>query len=300
MITDTTADVPRRQLAALAAAGPRAIQQAGYHLQPNDFYTPLNDLAFLEANRDLWAGAQPVDGIAWEPARQLEVVAEVGQFVEELRDVPDRSATPGAFCWDNGFWNNSDALVQYGLVRSRQPRRYVEIGCGWSSLLLARALARNTRACEVDLVEPYGNDALLSTLPAAWSLHRTPLQRAPLSLVERLAAGDVLFYDGSHCAKVASDVNWFFFRLLPRLRPGVLIHLHDIFLPEDYPETWIFDRGQTWNEQYLLQAFLMHNDAYRVLIANRYLFRLHADTLERHYRGVQPTWGCSFWLEKLA
>lgn len=290
----------RAQLDALAAAGPRAVQDAGYHLQPNDFYTPLNDLAFLEANRDLWSGAPALDVITWQPDRQMKVAAEVGRFAEELRDVPARSTVAGEFCWDNGFWNNSDALVQYGLVRSRQPRRYVEIGCGWSSLLLARALARNEHPCHVDLVEPYGNDALLSTLPATWTRHRTILQRAPFAIVDRLEPGDVLFYDGSHCAKVASDVNWFFFRVLPRVRPGVLIHLHDIFLPDDYPEEWIFDRGQTWNEQYLLQAFLMHNDAYRIVIANRYLFRLRGEQLAQHYRGVQPTYGCSFWLEKLA
>jgi predicted O-methyltransferase YrrM len=300
MTVATPSAVTRAQLDALVAAGPRAVQDAGYHLQPNDFYTPLNDLAFLEANRDLWTGVPALDAIAWEPDRQLAVAAEVGQFVEELRDVPERSAVVGEFCWDNGFWNNSDALVQYGLVRSRQPRRYVEIGCGWSSLLLARALARNTGACSVDLVEPYGNEALLATLPATWTRHRTILQRAPFALVDRLDAGDVLFYDGSHCAKVGSDVNWFFFRVLPRVRPGVLIHLHDIFLPDDYPEEWIFERGQTWNEQYLLQAFLMHNSAYRIVIANRYLFRLRGDELARHYRGVQPTYGCSFWLEKLA
>lgn len=299
-MTVPTAPITRAQLDALASAGPRAVQDAGYHLQPNDFYTPLNDLAFLESNRDLWTGASPTDAIAWAPERQLEVAAEVGRFVEELRDVPRRSDVAGTFCWDNGFWNNSDALVQYGLVRSRQPRRYVEIGCGWSSLLLARALARNEGACSVDLVEPYGSEELLSTLPATWTRHRTILQRAPLAIVDRLEAGDVLFYDGSHCAKVASDVNWFFFHVLPRVRPGVLIHLHDIFLPDDYPEDWIFERGQTWNEQYLLQAFLMHNDAYRIVIANRYLFRLHGDRLAQYYRGVQPAYGCSFWLEKLA
>jgi len=279
----------------------RALQDLGIHVQPNDFYTPLNDCAFLDANRDLWAAPpRSPEGIAWNLGGQLAVAREVGGFVHELRDIPAQSSRAGEFCWDNHFWNNTDALVQYGLVRSRQPRRYVEIGCGWSSLLLSRALARNTQPCVVDLIEPYGNDALLNSLPTSWTHHRTMLQRAPFELFDRLGAGDVLFYDGSHCAKVASDVTWFFFRVLPRLRPGVLIHLHDIFLPDDYPEEWVFERGQTWNEQYVLQAFLMHNDAYRVTIANRYLFKHAGNALADIYCGVQPPWGCSFWMEKIA
>jgi predicted O-methyltransferase YrrM len=289
----------RELLDHLSSAGFRRIQELGYHLQPNDFYTPLNDVSFLDANRDLWLEPVPAAGIEWAPERQMDVAAEIGRFVCELRDVPERSSRTGEYCWNNSFWNNADALVQYGLVRSRQPSRYVEVGCGWSSLLLAQALGRNVRPCRVDLIEPYGDERLLATLPRAWRRHRSILQRAPMELFERLDAGDVLFYDGSHCAKVASDVTWFFFRILPRLKPGVLIHLHDIFLPEDYPEDWIFERGQTWNEQYLLQAFLMHNTAYRIVIANRYLFRHDASRLEALYEGVQPAYGCSFWLEKL-
>ena len=78
----------------------------------------------------------------------------------------------------------------------------------------------------------------------------------------------------------------------------MLIHFHDIFFPDDYPEDWIFQRGQTWNEQYILQAFLMNNDNYRVLIANRWLFRRSVDHLDRIYNGVQPSYGCSFWIVK--
>src|SRR5258708_6328530 len=125
------------------------------------------------------------------------------------------------------------------------------------------------------------------------------LQQAPLDIFDSLKAGDFLFYDGSHCAKAASDVNWFFFRLLPRLQPGVIIHLHDIHFPEDYADDVIFTRGQTWNEQYVLQAFLMHNAAYRILLANRYLFHRRKGALEQMCQGVQPAVGCSFWMEKI-
>ena len=176
--------------------------------------------------------------------------------------------------------------------------KYVEIGCGWSSMLLQRALEKNGTPCQVTLIEPYPNERIFSTLPKDWVHYPLMLQRAHLEIFESLSSGDVLFYDGSHCSKVASDVNFLFFEVLPRLQPGVLIHFHDIFLPDDYPEDWIFHRGQTWNEQYLLQAFLMNNSKYRVLIANRWLFRRSMEHLDRIYKGVQPSFGCSFWIVK--
>lgn len=287
----------------LRRAPARQVQQLGYHFQKNNYYSPLNDLAFLEANEDLWTEAVMPADIDWHLDHQVEVAAEVGSFVPELTDVPETAQDAGPdddFYWRNGMWNNADALVQYGLVRSRQPRRYVEIGCGWSSLLLARALGRNETPCAVTLVEPYPNHAVLSKVPDSWEVIESPLQRAPLELFDRLGEGDVLFYDGSHCSKVASDVNWFFFRVLPRVRPGVLIHVHDIFFPHEYPRPWIFERGQTWNEQYILQALLMNSTAYQVEIVNRMLAEVRRSEVEQLYRGVRPVSGCSLWMTKTA
>jgi predicted O-methyltransferase YrrM len=303
-----TKQIPDAELTAmlnllLHKVGFRRLQKLGFHLQPNDFYSPVNDCEFLEANPDLWREPVTPAAIDWRVDAQLAVAREVAEHVEELRDVPAQPPGDGsAFGWDNGFWNNADAMVQYGLVRSRKPRRYVEVGCGWSSLLLARALklnaAQGARA-EVTLVEPYPNLAIFAHLPKEWQVHRVILQRADLGIFERLEAGDIFFYDGSHCAKVASDVNWFFFRILPRLKPGVIIHLHDIFMPEEFPAQWVFERGQTWNEQYVLQAFLMNNSSYEILIANRFLLHHRRAEIEALHRGIQPALGCSFWMQKI-
>lgn len=278
----------------------KEIQGRGFHFQRNDFYSPLNDLLFLESNRDLWnKNDDPLD-IDWNVEGQLAVAKEISAFVDELRDIPQsQRGRVVCYCWQNDFWNNADALVQYGIVRSRKPKKYVEVGCGWSSLLLHKALQKNGQACQVALIEPYPNHSIFNVLPKNWIHHECILQRAPMRLFQELEAGNVLFYDGSHCARVASDVNHLFFEILPRLKSGVLIHLHDIFLPNEYPEDWIFDRGQTWNEQYVLQAFLMNNSSYRIVIANRYLYRRCASKLDDLYKGIQPSYGASFWIEKL-
>ncbi|MCB9844516.1 MAG: class I SAM-dependent methyltransferase [Phycisphaeraceae bacterium] len=297
----------RAAIDVLKRADRREIQGLGWHFQRKNFDSPLNDIEFLEANRDLWEVARTPAGIEWRLDEQVSVAREVGAFAAELRDVPEDSDATGsggapAFHWKNGMWNNADAIVQYGLVRSRRPRRYVEVGCGWSSLLLAMALERNLHdgaACEVVQVEPYPNESVMRALPAQWTLHRVVLQRAPLEVFEGLGPGDVLFYDGSHVARMASDVNWFFFEVLPRLRAGVLIHVHDVFFPVQYPRPWVIGRAQTWNEQWVLQAFLMHNDAYRVLIANRMLAEYRRAEVAEAYRGVRPPGGGSLWMVKV-
>jgi hypothetical protein len=296
---------PAQTLAGLYRShGFRGLQRLGWHVQRNDYYSPLNDCDFLEKNPDLWRRQPDPAEIDWRVAVQLELTRELSRHTAELWDVP---ATPpldcSHFAWNNNFWNNADAIAHYGLVRSRKPPRYVEVGCGWSSLLLKQALERNRgegATTRVTLVEPYPNPSIFPHLPASWLVHRSMLQRAPLDVFDQLEAGDFLFYDGSHCAKAGSDVTWFFFRILPRLRPGVIIHLHDIHLPEDYSDDVIFERGQTWNEQYLLQAFLMHNPAYAVLLANRYLFHRQPESLKQLCQGIQPAVGCSFWMEKTA
>jgi hypothetical protein len=279
------------------------LRAAANDLPPHQFDSPLNDFGFLLQNSDLWtAPIEPAD-IRWDTEHQLGVAREISGYLDELSDVPQETSDPAVYCWNNPFWNNADALVQYGLVRSRRPRRVVEVGCGWSSFLLARALERNQTEgaprTEVVQIEPYPSPEVLGGLPAHWTLHRTILQRAPLTAFDELGENDVLFYDGSHCSKTASDVNWFFFRVLPRLRSGVLIHVHDVFFPNDYPWDWIFGRGQSWNEQYLLQAFLMNNDAYRVEICNSYLVHQRRAELRALYRGLQPEYGASLWMKKL-
>lgn len=287
----------------LAEVGFRRLQKIGFHLQRNDYYSPLNDCDFLEANADLWTRPETPADIDWRLDEQLELARAVAGYLPELQTVPVNPPTDGsAYGWKNNFWENADAIVQYGLVRLRRPARYVEIGCGWSSLLLKQALARNAaegHPAAVTLVEPYPNGRLFRHFPADWKTHHCIIQRAPFEIFDQLEAGDVLFYDGSHCSKIASDVNWFFFKILPRIKPGVIIHLHDISLPQEYPHPWIFERGQTWNEQYVLQAFLMHNRAYKILIANRYLFCNRREELEKLYQGIQPAYGGSFWMEKV-
>jgi hypothetical protein len=281
------------------------IQRRGWHFQKRDFYSALNDVEFLEGNWDLWHDRGLPRGIDWDLDGQLETVARLSRYATELADVPqDMPPGPPSFHWRNNFWTGLDALVQYGLVRDAKPHRVVETGCGWSSLLLAQALAANeaegSSPAVVDQIEPYPRKELLRALPSHWDLHETILQRAPLSLFEQLGENDICFYDGSHVAKPGSDVVWFFSEVLPRLKPGVLIHVHDIFWPREYPDEWILERGQTWNEQYVLQGFLMYNGDFRPLVANSMVFLEFYERLAELFAGLStPIGTASFWMRRV-
>jgi hypothetical protein len=134
-------------------------------------------------------------------------------------------------------------------------------------------------------------------VPEDWTIVDRPVQLTDLSAFEALEAGDVLFYDGTHCVRTAGDVNWIFFEVLPRVAPGVWIHIHDLCWPLDYPTNWVLDEGLSWNEQYLVQAFLMGNTDYRVRLA------VSMVALVRHaqVKALVPEFdsGGSLWIEKL-
>ncbi|HXE44443.1 MAG TPA: class I SAM-dependent methyltransferase [Conexibacter sp.] len=298
------ADPIAAAIATLERLAPIELQRRGFHLQRRDYYSALNDLDFLAANPDLWHNRPLPAGVRWDFAAQLAFVREVAPYAAELSDVPwDAPAGRPAYYWNNDFWRGIDALVHYGLLRQLKPRRVVEIGCGWSSLLLARALERNAvegTTAKVHQIEPYPREELLAALPGGWTREIAMLQRAALAPFEALEDGDVVFYDGSHVARAGSDVNWFFFEVMPRLAPGVVAHVHDVYWPADYPDHWIFERGQTWNEQYMLQAFLMYNDNFELLVANSALRAYHRDELEQMYAGARDGigGGGSVWLRR--
>ena len=277
------------------------LQERGSQLHPNHFHWPLNDLRFLRENPALWSRRKLPAEIDWDLAGQEKLLAQVRSHATELDDVAaEPEDSPGEFVWRGGPFSGWDASCYYGLVRGLRPRRIVEVGIGWSTLVLRRALDANGESNEVTLIEPYPNRALIGELRPGWRIVEEHVQKTDIATFETLEAGDILFYDGSHCVRTGSDVNWMLFEVMPRLAEGVWVHFHDIFWPGDYPAPWILHEGLTWNEQYCLQAFLMHNDAWRVRLALPVLWWERRELLA-DWR--DPRWsytGASVWLERVA
>jgi len=213
------------------------------------------------------------------------------------------------FQWCNPEFPPADALAYYGMLRILKPNRIVEIGSGYSTQV-ATAAVKNNGSGQITCIEPYPRDFLRTT--KAIRLIESKLQDAPDDLFTSLRRGDVLFVDSTHQVKCQSDVLDIFFRILDLLEPGVFIHFHDIFIPDDYPYFWLKDRGIFFNEQYFLLAFLKDNLKYACRLPNAFIVRKHRAEYEGWVSSIhQSTNPCfvnpehkfikagSFWIEKL-
>jgi Methyltransferase domain len=119
-----------------------------------------------------------------------------------------------------------------------------------------------------------------------------------LEFFSQLHSGDILFIDSSHTVRIGGDVNYLFLEVLPRLKPGVIVHVHDIFFPFDYRRDWVTDEFRFWSEQYLLQAFLTFNSTFEVLMANNYLSHYYEDAVKTAFPSLTSWGGGSFWMRR--
>ena len=247
-----------------------AFQRHGVHVLSNHFYNPVSDTRTI--NPRLFDTASALPGIEMNIAGQLAMMKDFQRRfgAEYAKFETGPVSAPGAFTFDNGMYGPVDAEILYCTVRANKPRRIVEIGSGHSTRLSAMAILANQREdpaykCDLTCIEPYPSDALRAGFPGLTKLMVEPVEKVPLSMFEGLGEGDILFIDSSHVVKVGSDAQYEFLELLPRVGVGAIVHVHDIFFPFDYPERWVKTEHRFWNEQYVLQAFLMFNKAFEVL-----------------------------------
>ena len=278
----------------------RRAQDNGLHLLPVHSYSPVPDTRALDA-LDFRARDDLLARCGVDVAAQLSFLESIARWAAETDDIPADPPSPGdGFHWNNPFFGSLDALTYYCIVRELEPRRIVEIGSGFSTLLAARAAALNGHT-ELLCIDPHPARVLTDGVPGLDRALAVPVQRLPPEFFDDLGRGDILFVDSSHVSKIGSDVNFLVLDVLPRLRDGVVVHFHDIFLPYEYPREWV-DGLAFLNEQYLLAAFLLFNERFEFLALNHYLSRAHPDALEKafgrpfpaHPR-VQPA---SLWMRK--
>jgi hypothetical protein len=240
----------------------RLARKLGYELRRQHFYLPFPDVARLP---DLWAGPHPMRGVDLRVDQALRLLGEIAPLIAEFR--PPKTAAPGqGFYLTNGGYESVDAETLYGLLRHLRPARVVELGSGASSHVIDLARRANETAgspLQHTIYDPFPFGNPMGAVPA--TLHRVGSEDLDVAVVEELEAGDVLFVDTTHTVKTGGDVVRIFLDVLPRLAPGVYVHVHDIFLPYEYPREWVVDGRVAWAEQYMLQAFLAFNDAFEVV-----------------------------------
>ena len=272
-------------------------ERHGFHVTPVHFYQPIPDTQALP--KTLWDRPSELVGVDMNDSLQLDLLrTHFPRFRSEYEKFPTKSTgEPGRFYLRKRPFGGSDALVAYCMVRHFQPRLIIEVGSGYSSLVLAEA-ASKADACSLICVEPFPSDFLSKGFPCLKALLAKKVEEIELDFFLQLEAGDILFIDSSHTVKIGGDVNYLFLEVLPRLKPGVIVHVHDIFLPFEYRRDWVMDEFRFWTEQYLLQAFLTFNSEFEVLMANSYLSYYHKEDLKTTFPSLPSLGGGSFWMRR--
>ena len=226
------------------------------------------------------------------------------QYAEELKDFPLHKENKASYYYFNDSYGPGDSEYLYQIIRHFQPKKLIEIGSGNSTLMAQNAIRKNQQSnpayhCKHSCIEPF-EQPWLEELGIEVSRER--VEKIDLSVFKSLEENDILFIDSSHIIRPQGDVLHEYLTILPLLKPGVLIHIHDIFTPKDYPEKWVIENHHFWNEQYLLEAFLSFNGSFEIIGALNYLKHHHFDALAAQcpvlgqFPSSEPG---AFWMKKL-
>jgi len=280
-------------------------ERKGYHITPNHFYEPIPDTRTLK--NELWEKPSELVGIKMDEESQIALLTRLSsEFKEEYESFPgDAAALPYQYYVNNGKFESVDGELLYCLIRHFKPKKILEIGSGYSTYMSAHALLKNEkengRGGELIACDPYPNEVLKSGFPGLSRLTPVKAQDIPLAEFGTLQENDILFIDSSHVLKIGSDVQYEYLEVLPRLNKGVIVHVHDIFLPAEYPKSWALQAYRFWTEQYLLQAFLSFNSAFEILWAGSCMHLHHPEKLEKAFTSYNKNTVCpgSFWMRKI-
>ena len=266
------------------------------------FYSPLPSRAEVEAAFARGGCAPPIEAVDLCEEGQFALLKSLAVYYGDM-PFPETPTAGWRFHLSNPSYGPYDAFLLYAVMRHLQPRRLVEVGCGYSSAAILdindRVLGGRMQLAFIDPDLAQHRRLLLPGEVSSATLIEQPVQEVPIGVVESLEANDILFMDTSHVSKVGSDVNHLFFKVLPALKPGVWVHIHDVTGNLEYPRHW-FDEGRAWNELYLLRAFLMYNRAFKVMLSSALMYNHHRDFLREHMPMCAAGGGGQIWLRREA
>lgn len=273
------------------------LMQVGVFPIRNHYYEPLFDSSVL---RRPLSQDRSLPGIDWNIDEQLTLLKSF-KFNDELNDLLIRKSDEISYS-RNGLFGGGDADFLYNLIRLKKPARLFEIGSGNSTLIALEAIKRNrledeSWVCNHLCIEPY-EMPWLEKIDV--KVIRQKVEDVDITLFSELDKDDILFIDSSHIIRPQGDVVFEYLELLPSLKHGVIVHVHDIFSPKDYPKAWIVDQVRMWNEQYLFEAFLTCNKDWKVIGALNFLHHNHYQELKGRCPYLEP-WNepGSFYMQRI-
>jgi len=255
---------------------------------PGHYYSPIPSVEEVKKDEErLFSNPTTIPGVNLNIDGQIALLDQLKRFYDSFPFKNDK--TDGfRYSLGNPVFGGADAVFVYAMLRQVRPRKVIEIGCGYSSCILLDTndwfLGGSTAFTFIDP----NPEQLLALLPEEdknrVQIIPTRVQDIKLETFAALDPGDILLVDSSHVSKVGSDVNYIYFQVLPSLKSGVYVHIHDIHYPFEYPREWIYS-GRAWNEAYLLRAFLQYNEVFQIILFNALVTRI----CEEELRKVFPT-----------
>jgi hypothetical protein len=247
----------------LDAAFFKVAESFGLHILPVHFYSPIPS---SEQIRKYAPKEYDTSAIQLDFASQIDLLTALHPYFAELWPIaPEHLQELIKYAAFTPF----DLILYYSVVRAVKPRTIIEIGGGSSSIIARHALTQNQNNAKLIVIEPYPSESLTKG-NIADTLIQYPVQQIDCGFFKQLQAGDILFVDSTHVGALGSDVYYILFNILPSLAPGVIIHFHDIMLPNTFAPEWALDHQIYWNEQYLLHAFLMYNSEFKVIFSGNF------------------------------
>lgn len=250
---------------------------------PGHFYSTIPSLPEVEKNKQRIFGDHSVKDINLNVEAQFQLVQSFKPYYDEMPFIFDDTKKHSLrYKSKNAMYRFSDVIFLHAFIRHYRPKKIIEVGSGHSSAVMLDTNEHFfNKAMRLTFIEPYPGERLLKVLRPedrlCSSIYERFVQNIDITFFHTLDANDILFIDSSHVSKVGSDVNYLIFEVFPELKPGVLIHVHDIFYPFELPQEWILRYKCFWNEVYLLRAFLMNNHDYEILMFNSLLQKQNKD-----------------------
>lgn len=276
-----------------------ALDRARVQVRGIDYYEPTYPLSHLPAEL---RNERSLPGVDFNEAGQLGLLGRC-RWGDELRAIPRTKPSEAEFGFEQGAFGYGDADMLYNFIRLFRPRRMVEVGSGQSTLMARLAIAANRRDdpgydCVHVCIEPYEMPWLEAT---GVQVVRERVEHCPAALFSALGENDILFIDSSHVIRPFGDVLKEFHEIVPSLAPGVIVQVHDIHTPRDYPISWLREDRRLWNEQYLLESFLAFNREFEILAMANWLKHNHFEALAGACGFVREHPECepgSFWFRR--
>lgn len=225
----------------------------GFLPLPVHYYSPVPSKK--ELREFDWTSKISLDSIPFDEASQINILKRLSKYSSECIWPEHRPKGHLEYYSQNPSFGFSSACLLYTMIREFKPSNVIEVGGGFSTFIICQALQVNAikegKAGSFVSIDPFTNNALRAAQEKyGIRVREEPVQRIPVAEFERLQASDILFIDTSHVVRIGGDVNFLILEVLPRLHPGVLVHLHDIYLPYEYPRSNYFSSGMKllWTE----------------------------------------------------